>query len=73
MINNCEGNGPCSEGEVRLLPVSNDPHHGNTILCRSCFRETIRWRMDRNKTLSKDTMFSLPTWDRLRVYEEVTA
>ena len=65
---NCDGSGPCSFGEVRVLPLGSEPHHGNLILCRSCFNREIAFRQDRNKELSKDCAFNLPTWDSLEVY-----
>ena len=63
---NCDGSGPCSFGEVRTLPTGGD---NNAILCRSCFNSEIAFRQERNKQLSPDCAFKLPTWDSLEVYQ----
>lgn len=63
----CDGSGPCSSGEVRVLPYTVD---GNIILCRSCFEREIAWRIERNRDLSADCKFKLPPWESLRVYGE---
>lgn len=64
---NCDGNGPHAlNQEVRLLPLSDEPHHGNLILCRECFSDEIRFRMARNSVVA--TPFDLPAWDSLKVY-----
>jgi hypothetical protein len=65
---NCD-NDKCrsSTGQVRVLPTGGD---GNAILCRACFDYELRWRRERNRELSKDCQFKLPSWDSLKVYGE---
>lgn len=53
------------EGEVRLLPYGGS---GNLILCNSCLGYELAWRLKRNRELSKDCQFALPSWDSLKVY-----
>jgi len=63
----CGGSGPCIvKGEVRVLPTGGD---SNAILCLRCFTKEIAWRKERNRELSKDCAFALPTWDSLKVYK----
>jgi len=64
---NCDGD-HCtwSVGEVRVLPLGGD---GNLILCKTCFAHEIRFRKERNRELSTDAAFDLPTWESLEVYE----
>lgn len=64
----CDGSGPCSPGEVRVLPVGSSPHHGNMILCFSCFNREIAWRKERNRQLGKDCQFKTPFWNELKIY-----
>lgn len=66
--NNCDGSGPHTMGEVRLLPLGSSPHHGSLILCRACFEHEIAYRKERNRDLSKDCAFKLPEWASLQVY-----
>ncbi len=63
---NCD-NDKClsSNGEVRVLPSGGD---SNLILCRSCFRHEINYRIQRNKELGKDCQFALATWNSLKIY-----
>jgi hypothetical protein len=61
---NCDGSGPHTSGEVRLLPTGGG---GNAILCRSCFEHEILYRRYRNE--SNGAEFDLPTWASLKVYE----
>lgn len=63
--NNCDGSGPCVEGQVRLLPIGGE---ANVILCAACFRREIRWRVERNRELSPDCQFKLPAWTDCKVY-----
>lgn len=66
----CDGSGPCHPGQVRVLPLGSNPHHGNLILCRSCFGREIRYRRARNFTLAADCAFALPMWEDLRSVRE---
>lgn len=63
---NCDGS-HCQtvKGQVRLLPTGGD---GNAILCRSCFAHEIQFRRERNRELSTDCQFALPTWETLKIY-----
>lgn len=71
MINwNCDGSGPHTPGEVRVLPYGGD---GNLILCYNCYLREMRFRKERNRDLSKDCQFKLPQWDDLKVYEAVSS
>lgn len=65
---NCDGSGPCYGDEVRVLPLGKSPHHGNLILCRACFVRESNYRRERNRELSKDCAFELPTWESLEIY-----
>jgi hypothetical protein len=65
---NCDGSGPCQPGEVRVLPLGSNPHHGNLILCYLCFLREMAFRAERNEKLSKDCAFDLPQWINLKVY-----
>lgn len=65
----CDGSGPCCAGEVRVLPLGKNPHHGNLILCRNCHWREIEFRKDRNTELAPDCRFDLPTWETLNVYQ----
>ena len=63
---NCDGS-HCvyAIGEVRLLPTGGD---SNAILCRHCHNHEMNFRMIRNRELSKENQFKLPSWESLRVY-----
>lgn len=66
MINqNCDGSGPCHPGQVRVLPIDAD---SALIRCAYCYRREITHRRERNKQLTKDCQFALPSWDALKVY-----
>lgn len=65
--NNCDGSGPHTPGQVRVLPTGGT---SNSILCRSCFNREIAFRQDRNRSLGEFAKFALPTWDSLKVYGE---
>jgi hypothetical protein len=66
---NCDGDKCTSEtGEVRVLPMGKQPHHGNLILCQACFNNELNWRRQRNRQLGKNAQFSLPAWNDLQVY-----
>lgn len=62
---NCDGSGPHTAGEVRVLPTSPG---SNAILCRSDYDREIAWRKERNKSLGEFAKFDLPAWDSLKVY-----
>lgn len=64
--NNCDGSHcATSQGDVRILSTGGA---GNLILCQSCFDHELRWRRERNKRLSVEAQFSLPSWQSLQVY-----
>jgi len=64
---NCEGVGPHTAGEVRLLPVGSDD---NAVLCRSCYTREMIFRRQRNEDLPADSQFALPYWNELKIYRE---
>jgi len=67
---NCDGSGPHSGEQVRVLPTGGD---SNAILCFSCYRREMNFRAYRNSKaakpqLSDDAKFKLPPWESLKVY-----
>lgn len=71
---NCNGSGPHSGEEVRVLPTGGD---SNAILCFSCYRREMNFRQERNSeqagrfgwpVLSESAKFKLPAWESLKVY-----
>jgi hypothetical protein len=52
--NNCDGAGPHTVGEVRMLPYGGD---GNLILCKACYARELAYRGE-----------SSPSWDSAPVY-----
>lgn len=62
---NCDGSGPHTAGQVRVLPTGGD---SNAILCRACYRREIAYRIERNRTLSAAAKYALPTWGSLKIY-----
>jgi hypothetical protein len=58
--NHCDGSGPHTGGEVRVLPYGGG---GNLILCYSCYRKEIRYRMS---FVARE--FDLPGWKDLEIY-----
>ena len=67
--NDCNGTGPHTPGEVRVMPHSDTPLHGNDILCRSCWQVALADRRERNRTLGDFARYSLPAWETAKVYE----
>lgn len=65
---NCDGSGPHAPGEVRVLPHTRDPHHGNSILCRRCYARELDYRLERNRALGEFARYALPAWEDLEVY-----
>ena len=53
----CDGCG--RETQVKKLPWSKQPFHGNSILCRKCWAKEMSWRRDRNKKLERQNRFSI--------------
>ncbi len=66
---NCNGSGPHSTSEVRLLPLPGD---GNLILCRACAAHENNWRRGRNRELAVDARYPTPAWSDLAVYNTET-
>jgi hypothetical protein len=62
---NCDGSGPCSPGQVRLLPTGRG---GNAILCHACFVREVLWRQQRNRELGAAGQFDTPAWSQCEVY-----
>jgi len=67
IANECGGSGPHSGNEVRVLPHTKTPLHGNDILCRSCFNREIAYRRERNLRLADFAKYDTPAWEDLRV------
>jgi hypothetical protein len=66
-VNNyCDGSGPHTPGDVKLLPTGGD---GNAILCRACWLSEIRWRQGRNRQLGQFAKFTLPSWEDGKPYD----
>lgn len=66
---NCDGSGPHTLGEVRVLPLGTIPDHGNLILCHACYMRELRYRIERNRELSKDCQYRLPAWETMKPYK----
>ena len=67
----CDGEGPHTRGESRLLPTGGG---GNAILCRSCFEREITFRKEVNasiRNLSTRSRFELPAWSSLKIYGQL--
>ena len=47
----------CSR-ETKVVRLDTGGHSG-AFLCRSCWAKEMRWRKQRNKTLSKSSRFSI--------------
>ena len=71
MINDnphCDGSGPHSGMEIRVLPISACPDHGNLLLCHACFLLELAYRRERNEELDPDCQYSLPRWEECKIY-----
>ena len=66
--NNCDGSGPHTTGEVRVMPTGGD---GNLILCRQCWENELHYRRDRNRSLAVFAQFDIIAWNDAKVYETV--
>jgi hypothetical protein len=62
---NCDGSGPHSEGEVKLMPTGGS---GNLILCHNCWNHELAYR---NSEMGEFAQFDLPLWSQGKVYETV--
>lgn len=67
MKSQCDGQGPHSKGEVRLLRYGADC---NGILCRLCYLQEMSSRRLHNKTYP-DNPVEIPKWESLKVYGAV--
>jgi hypothetical protein len=65
----CNGSGPHRGDEVRLLPHTKTPLHGNDILCRACFEREIEYRRERNRSLGDFAKYDTPAWEDCKLYE----
>jgi len=68
MQNNCDGSGPHTDGDVRVMPTGGD---GNLILCRQCWENELAYRRDRNRSLGAFAQFDIIAWNDAKVYETV--
>jgi hypothetical protein len=64
--NDCNGSGPHTPGEVRVLPTGGG---GNDILCRSCWARELQYRRERNVSLRAYAKFDLLPWESAKVYD----
>lgn len=60
----CDGSGPHTAGTVRKIPYGSSG--GNMILCRSCYGNELRYRVERMRQGHKETVAS---WESFDVYE----
>ena len=44
---------------TRKLRLSDEPYSGNLYLCRHCFVDEMRWRLERNKDLADFAKFDV--------------
>ena len=66
----CDGaNCTSSKGEIRALPVSTNPDHGNMLLCRSCYDHELKHRRNSNHRRSEDSKYQTPKWNDLKIYQ----
>lgn len=66
---NCSGSGPHSiNPQVRVLPHSDSPNHGNSIVCYNCYVNEMIFRHEENRR-GVATPYHLPAWDTLKVYK----
>ena len=63
---NCEGIGPHTLGEVRVLPADDGEV---VILCRQCVSCVNAWKALKNERLTPDCKYDLPAWEDLEVYK----
>ena len=60
-MNTCD-HGHETPGEVRVLPLSREPHHGNVIVCREHHAAELRYREDRANETGRDK-WDFPAWE----------
>lgn len=68
---NCDGVGPHAQNaQVRIMPLTYDDPGiaSNIIVCRACHLTELRWRKQRNRELSPEAQYDLPSWESLKVY-----
>jgi len=69
---NCDGSGPHSAGTVKILPLSDEPHHGNLILCHADWNREMAYRRERNKEMralrTGGEPFAIIPWSKGKVY-----
>ena len=63
--NNCDGSGPHSLGDVRVMPTGGD---GNMILCLRCWLKENSYRIERNRDLADFAKFDIIEWQNAKVY-----
>lgn len=62
----CDGSGPHSGDDVRLLPMGGG---SNAILCRACWDYEIEYRREISKGSSLQQFCQFPKWEDGKVYE----
>ena len=55
-------------GELRVYPVSDNPDHGNMILCRDCWRQENSFQSMRARTQDGPATVTLRNWHHARPY-----
>jgi hypothetical protein len=65
LSNSCDGNGPHGGKDIRVLPIGGD---SNLLVCHYCFVREIDYRIERNRGLSNECKFDLPSWKNLKIY-----
>ena len=61
----CDGSGPHSCGEIRILPITRD---SNAVVCHACYRHEMAFRLGITANGSLPVP-DLPSWESLKVYE----
>ena len=63
--NNCDGSGPHSLGDVRVMPMGGG---GNLILCLRCWMKENTYRIERNRDLADFAKFEIIDWQNAKKY-----
>lgn len=56
--------------EVRVLPLSKNPDHGNLIYCHACYLYEMGWRRQENRRLGTFAQYLLPDWAALVLFKD---
>ena len=61
-VSSCDGRCYRENVEVAKLRHSEEPHHGNSILCHQCWDYEMSWRKDRNEDLGNFAQYEILSW-----------